>query len=318
MSRIPDKERVLGGLWGTLVGNALGVPVEFFAREDLIANPVTGMVGFGTHNQPAGTWSNDSSLLICTVESLMQGFDLQDMGRRFIQWFYKGYWTPLGEIFDHGNATTREAIIRIAQGVPAEMAGAVDEFSNGNGALARILPIALTYHNLAPTELLRNVHRASRLTHGHLRSQMASGFLSLFIIALYRGMSFSPAYNFACQKALQEYRKPPYGAELPHFDRIFSGKIPLMTLEELQTSSYVIDTLETALWLLFQVASYREAVLYAVNLGGDTDTLAAIVGGLAGIAYGVKTLPTEWIYQLPRRKELTGLFEEFGAMVAGY
>jgi len=318
MSRIADNERVLGGLWGAVVGNALGVPAEFFNREDLLKNSITGMIGFGTHNQPAGTWSNDSSLLICTAESLMQGFDLQDMGRRFVQWFFKGYWTPRGEIFDQGDATTREAIAKISQGILAEMAGSADEFSNGNGSLTRILPVALAYHNLAPADFLRNVHRASRLTHAHPRTQMACGFLALFAVGIFRGMNFSPAYSFACQKALNEYRKPPYGAELPHFDRIFSGKIPNLSLEEVQSSSYVMDTIEIALWLLFRITSYREAVLYAANLGGDTDTLAAIVGGLAGISYGVKTVPPEWIYQMPRRKEITTLFEEFVATIEQY
>ena len=69
---IPKRQRLLGGLWGSLVGDALGVPVEFRPRASLTADPVTDMRGFGTHHQPAGTWSDDSSILLCTAESLLQ------------------------------------------------------------------------------------------------------------------------------------------------------------------------------------------------------------------------------------------------------
>ena len=77
---------------------------------------------YGTHNQPKGTWSDDSSLLLCTVESLLNGFDLADMGRRFVRWNTEGYWTPWGSVFDIGG-TTRQAINELAKGTDPEEAG---------------------------------------------------------------------------------------------------------------------------------------------------------------------------------------------------
>ena len=129
------KNRILGGLYGSLVGDALGVPVEFASRSAREVDPVTGMREFGTHNQPAGTWSDDGALLLCSVDSQVEkGFDTQDMGERFVRWQDESLWTARGRVFDIGNATW-DALSNIAQGMPAEEAGGTTERSNGNGSL---------------------------------------------------------------------------------------------------------------------------------------------------------------------------------------
>lgn len=117
------RDRILGGLWGPLVGDALGVPVEFMDRKSVQSDPVIDMRGYGSHRQPSGTWSDDSSLLLCTVDSLLHHtFDTEDLGRRFVRWKKAEIWTPHGRVFDIG-ATTSEALSRVAQGVRAELAG---------------------------------------------------------------------------------------------------------------------------------------------------------------------------------------------------
>jgi len=101
--KISLRDRLLGGLWGAVVGGALGVPVEFRSREERKRDPVTDMRGYGTHHQPPGTWSDDSSLVLCTVDSLVNHeLDLHDMGQRFVRWYREGYWTPWGKVFDIG------------------------------------------------------------------------------------------------------------------------------------------------------------------------------------------------------------------------
>ena len=141
MNTLTQTQRILGALWGALVGDALGVPVEFLNRALLKSKPVTGMREFGTHQQPAGTWSDDSSLLLCTVESLVacQHLDGKDLGDRFVRWERDGHWTPRGAVFDIGVATS-QALSRIAMGESPEEAGGADEYSNGNGSLMRIIP----------------------------------------------------------------------------------------------------------------------------------------------------------------------------------
>jgi ADP-ribosylglycohydrolase len=311
MQRIPVKESMKGSLWGAVVGNALGVPVEFKSREFLRLYPVTDMLGYGTHEQPPGTWSEDSSLLICTVASLIQGFDPQDIGRRFVRWMTKGYWTPHGEAFDLGHIDIREALERIAEGVPAEMAGNDHENNNSNGSLMRILPVALAYHDRPIEKMLHYVHRASAITHAHPQSLMACGIYSLMVVALLRGMTPRAAYQLTIEKAVAEYRMPPYNREIIHFQRILSGEIPTLPETEIETRGYVVFTLEAALWCLLNCNTYREVVLKAVSLGDDTDTTACVAGGLAGICYGFKAVPPEWILRIPRRSEIMELFEEF-------
>lgn len=137
------KDRVLGALWGAVTGDALGVPVEFEERAEVRSHSVLDMRGHGTHDQPPGTWSDDSSLLLCTVDSLSRHeFDTEDLGKRFVSWYHEGLWTPWNRVFDVG-VTTSQALARIASGVRAEIAGSDNQYSNGNGSLMRILPVAL-------------------------------------------------------------------------------------------------------------------------------------------------------------------------------
>src|ERR1039457_4114128 len=100
---ISKRERILGGLWGSLAGDALGVPVEFKDRATVQADPVKGMREYGTHHQPRGTWSDDSSKFLCTADSLVNHeFSLADMGERFVRWMNDGLWTAHGDVFDMG------------------------------------------------------------------------------------------------------------------------------------------------------------------------------------------------------------------------
>src|SRR6476659_8896149 len=135
METISKRERILGALWGSVVGDALGVPVEFEERATLRSDPVSDMREHGTHNQVAGTWSDDSSLLLCSAESLLyHDFDIDDMGDRFLRWYREELWTPHGKVFDIGVATS-QALARISTGVKAECAGGNHPYSNGNGSL---------------------------------------------------------------------------------------------------------------------------------------------------------------------------------------
>lgn len=304
------RRRVLGGLWGALVGDALGVPVEGVSRQRLLSDPVRDMLGYGAHNQPTGTWSDDSSLLLCTVESLLQGFDTIDLAHRFLRWYMDGHWTPWGRAFDIGN-TTRQAVVRITRGVPAEEAGGSGENDNGNGSLMRILPIALRFATASSAELLQYAHRASAVTHRHPRSQMACGLYCLMAAALLKGATPDEAYQQGIALARASYREEPHSRELPHFGRLLSGHLAETPEAEIRSSGYVIDTLEASLWCLLNSSSFEEAVLKAVNLGGDTDTTGTVAGGLAGTYYGLETIPVHWLNQLARKEDISQLFDQF-------
>ncbi|RYD71075.1 MAG: ADP-ribosylglycohydrolase family protein [Verrucomicrobiaceae bacterium] len=312
MSAPSSTERTRGALWGALTGDALGVPVEFQSREAVKRNPVTGMRGFGTHNQPAGTWSDDSSLLLCSTESLVEsgGFDGRDMGERFVRWEAQAYWTPHGRVFDIGIATS-QALSRIANGVPAEAAGGADEFSNGNGSLMRILPVALWFATSPTATLLDAVHRASSLTHRHPRSQMACGLYALLVRELLLGQPPEAALQRALFNFAAAYDEPPYLAERPHFQQLEVGHLSELPESAVASSGYVMHTLTASIWCLFTSSSFEETVLRAVNLGSDTDTTGCVAGGLAGLLYGVSSIPAEWLGLLARRNEVKGLFDRF-------
>ncbi|BAY11166.1 ADP-ribosylglycohydrolase family protein [Calothrix sp. NIES-2098] len=306
--------KTLSGLMGLCIGDALGVPVEFTSRAERVKSPVTKMVGYGTWNQPPGTWSDDSSLTFCLAESLCRGYSLDAIANSFWRWYKEAYWTPRGELFDIGN-TTHAAIMRLKQGILPREAGGKIENTNGNGSLMRILPMAYYHKSLSFAELIARVHDVSAITHAHARSQMACGIYITIAAALLEGADPHTAYLQSLDKIHTIYSVREYLLEKLHFARIYSGEIDKLPVEEINSGGYVIDTLEASLWCLLNSSSYSEAVLKAVNLGGDTDTTAAVTGGLAGIYYGVENIPQAWINQIARKQDIINLATRFAAAV---
>ncbi|MEH2409751.1 ADP-ribosylglycohydrolase family protein [Nostoc sp.] len=302
--------KTLSGLMGLCVGDALGVPVEFTSRAERVKSPVTTMLGYGTWKQPPGTWSDDSSLSFCLAECLCRGYSLDAIANSFWRWYKEAYWTPRGDVFDIGQ-TTHTAIMRLKQGVVPHQAGGKVDNNNGNGSLMRILPMAYCHRNLTLGELLARVHDVSAITHGHARSQMACGIYISIAVALLEGADLQTAYLQALQDIQTIYSVREFLLEKPHFGRVFSGEIAKLPVEEINSGGYVIDTLESSLWCLLNSSSYSEAVLKAINLGGDTDTTAAVTGGLAGIYYGVENIPQKWMNQIARKQDIIYLAERF-------
>jgi ADP-ribosylglycohydrolase len=313
---ISRQQRILGGLWGSLIGDALGVPVEFLDRVTVQSDPVKDMRGFGTHRQPAGTWSDDSSLLLCSVDSLLRReFDTEDFGKLFCAWHREGLWTPHGEVFDAG-VTTVNALSRIATGVRAEFAGGDDQFSNGNGSLMRILPVSLRFAEYPSNELLNRVHRASAITHRHPRSQMACGFFTLVIRELLNDQNSVDAFANGLSSFRDYYEPGPWwAAEFDYFQLLLAGGLAKRPESEIDSSGYVMHTLGASFWCLLTTSSFEECVLKAVNLGGDTDTTGCVAGGLAGVFYGLNAVPEKWIRSLARHDEVESLFNRFADLI---
>lgn len=291
---------------GLCVGDALGVPVEFSSRPERVKSPVTSMLGYGTWDQPPGTWSDDSSLTFCLAECLCTGFSLEALASSFWRWYHEAYWTAWGEVFDIGN-TTHIAIMNFHRGVSPLECGGKSENSNGNGSLMRILPLAYCHKTLDFPELISRTHQVSCITHAHLRSQIACGIYISIAVCLLQGLEPKSAYLQGLKNIESIYAAAEYTSELSHFKRVFSGEIANLPEDSIRSSGYVIDTLEASLWCLLNSSSYTQAVLKAVNLGGDTDTTAAVTGGLAGIYYTVENIPLEWINQIARKEDIINL-----------
>jgi len=309
------KDQITGGILGLAVADALGVPVEFQNREPLRRNPVTDMRGYGTYNQPPGTWSDDTSLTLCLLDSLASGkIDYADIMQKFISWASKGEYTALGNVFDIGIAT-RKALQRFKEGTDPLQCGGTSEQDNGNGSLMRILPLAFYLHTFCATDnekAFAIIHNVSSLTHAHKRSLIACGIYLSIAKWFFEGANILAAVCFGLEDSKEYYEsKKEYAEDLKHYKRLFNKDFTKLPEAEIKSSGYVVDTLEAALWSLLNTDNYKDCVLQAVNFGEDTDTVAAVAGGLAGMFYGVDSIPKDWLQQLARLDYIKGLCEKF-------
>lgn len=267
------------GLYGLAVGDALGVPVEFNKRGTY---KLRKMEGYGTWKQPPGTFSDDTSMTLATAYAIKEKktIDLENIMDNFVAWFRDGRFTPDNNCFDIGR-TTAKALETYGRTGSLEKAAQRDERSNGNGSLMRILPLIFTDAND------NDIANVSALSHGHEIS------IEGCIIYVYIGREILKGRD------LKDILKDLEVSEI--YERL---KI-LDQLEEsdIKSTGYVVYSLEASLWCLLKSSSYEEAVLKAVNLGEDTDTVGAITGGLAGLIYGYESIPKDWIETL-RAKDL--------------
>ena len=295
--------KVKDGIIGFIVGDALGVPVEFTSKSNLEKNPVVDMRGNGTYNQPKGTWSDDSSMTIATMESIVnkKGIDYEDIMNEFCQWRYNNKYTNSEDgRFDIG-ITTGEALSNYKYGISALESGCSGERDNGNGSLMRVLPLAFLKN--IDYETIENI---SALTHAHKRSRIACVlYVEIAKSMIENDLTIKEHVELACDK-IKEYYKD--SEELMHFQKIFDND-----LDDIIGKGYVIYTFECVVHSLLTTDNYKDAVLKAVNFGEDTDTNAAICGGLAGIYYGYDAIPIDWIESIAQIDEVLSLCEKYEA-----
>ncbi|MBK7341732.1 MAG: ADP-ribosylglycohydrolase family protein [Saprospiraceae bacterium] len=305
----PGRSTVAGALFGVAVGDALGVPVEFSDRSILDKNPVTGMQGYGTWNQPPGTWSDDSSLTFCLAEELCRSSpDPDHLGSLFLRWYREAWWTAHDQVFDIGG-TTSEALHRLELGIPAISSGPSGERQNGNGALMRMLPLVFSLNDMADEQARWTVTCCmAGITHGHIRSHLACHIYLEMARQIMEGHSLMDAYIRICHTIPNFCSTAGIPIEeCDHYSRMLDGNLQSVERADIRGSGYVVQSLEAALWCLLTTSSYADAVLIAVNLGEDTDTTAAVCGGLAGLHYGVDSIPTAWRENLAKANQIEEL-----------
>ena len=327
---------IKSGIIGQIVGDALGLPVQFRPREDRDLDPVTDMRGYGAFDMPPGSWSDDSSLILATMDglaaslkkeerhenlSLNEIIDYEIIMKNFSKWLNEGEFTPYGFAYDVGGATM-DGIRRYDMGTEPTLSGGIGERDNGNGSLMRILPISLFIHYLSQKysfdeeDKMEAVHNLSSLTHRHRRSQMTCGiYVNIALEFLENNgsdLSLEELIANGIDKSKEYYfNNPSFEKELHHFDRVFSLNIQNLPRDEIKSGGYTISSLEASIWCLLNNENYKDTLLQAVNLGYDTDTTACIVGGLAGIYYGYEDIPAEWINKLAKLDYIENLIENF-------
>lgn len=302
---------VKDGVIGHAIGDAFGVPLEFISREKLLKNPVTKMLGNGSHPVPVGFWSDDTSMEIALMASFIEKkkFDYDDIMQRFIDWINKGDYTPGGKLFDIGR-TCLKAIHNYSLGnTKALESGLLNINANGNGSLMRILPVAYYcfYHNSSSNEIYTLTKNVSSLTHRHEISIMACYIYVNYVIYLLQGLDKYEAYNKIKTLDYSLFSKET----ITIYDRILKQDISTLDIAEISSSGYVVDTLEASLWVILNARNFKEAIIGSINLGNDTDTIGAITGSMAGIIYGYDSIPKKWLEKLARREYLENLCVKF-------
>lgn len=267
------------GLYGLAVGDALGVPVEFYERGTY---KVTKMEGYESWDQPPGTFSDDTSMTLATAYAIKEkkSIDLEAIMENFVAWLKIGKFTPDNNCFDVGR-TTAKAIETYIETGSLEKSSQVDQRSNGNGSLMRILPLIFTDAND------EDIAKVSALTHGHEIS------IEGCLIYVYIGREILKGREL--KDILKDLKVSETYKRLKILDQLEE--------KDIKSTGYVVYSLEASLWCLLKSSSYEEALLKAVNLGDDTDTIGAISGGLAGLIYGYESIPKNWIDTL-RAKDL--------------
>lgn len=298
---LTQNEKLRGGLYGLLIGDAVGVPYEFKTPNQLPAYDQIDMqppVGFQkTYPEiPIGTWSDDGAQALCLLASLLkcQKLDQREFAIRLQAWYRSGYMAVDRKVFDIG-VQTQQALDRLTQNFTFENMANADEDANGNGSLMRCLPLVLWHHG-NNKQLIEDAFAQSHLTHAHLRSKLCCAFYCLWAKQLLEDVELNQAWDQSVLR-LKQYFEHDQAAmhEIEH--HIFSENNVKVT-----GTGYVVDSLHSAKFAL-QQSTFKDVIKTAISLGNDTDTTACIAGGLAGIIFGLSAIPEDWVWKL-RGKEI--------------
>ena len=305
------QERIEGGLLGLLIGDALGVPYEFHTASQI---PPQAQIDYAppagfrrTYNVPPGTWSDDGAMALCLLASLLDcgHLDPDDLGRRFVDWYERGYLAVDGDVFDIG-IQTREALRAIASGIPALRAGPVEENKLGNGSLMRALPLTL-WSDGDDLSLVADAMAQSRLTHGHPRAQVCCALYCLWA----RRVAQEHPQPWDDAVATLRARWPESSTERTELESGIHPDDPTPG----DGSGYVVTTLRSARWAVESTSDYASVVRAAISLGNDTDTTACVAGGVAGLRYGARGIPAAWREGLRGQELLAPLLDRLRARV---
>ncbi len=288
------ERRFQGCLVGLAVGDALGAPVEGLTRQAIAAQfgSITDMISTGRPGLSPGDYTDDTAMMLCIAESLVEKgeFDPEDVADRFLQWYQTNPILLAGR-------TTIAALEALESSVPWHRAGEVAHqrlgTSAGNGAIMRCAPIALRYFR-NERDLIKASADSALITHWDLQARWAAVALNLIIARLLLGRR-----EGVLDEVIPKIMHPRVAGRLQ--------RALALEMYDLKTSSYVLDTLQVAVWCFFKTFSFEDALVTAVNLGGDTDTQGAVCGAMAGAYYGIDAIPERWLNSLKDRERIASL-----------
>ncbi len=309
--------QLYNAITGFAVGDAIGVPYEFKKRNTFNCVGMRASTFKDAHLLlPRGSWSDDTSLMLCVLDALTvkRKYDVMELPpmtqeqidarhsrirrqvyKRFkynaLAWLFCGkytnHWYHIP--YDVGNSCFR-GIMSMLLSLRNKRADAIT--ANGNGGLMRILPLAFMQYS-DDNELMDYIKLFNHCSHNHMISHVGCLiYIKLAQILQKEPENISKALSKAIKTIDEKY-------QIPEYQRIWDLSILYAEKNDVKSSGYVVDTLEAAIWCLAHAESYAQAVFAAVNLGGDTDTIAALTGGLSGIYH--KNVPKTWVKYTRRR-----------------
>lgn len=290
------KDRFLGAIFGLAVGDALGDQVQFLPRDTFPL--VTEMVGGGHHRNAPGDWTDDTSMALCLAKSLLtDGFDLPSQMKYYSEWLTDGKFSSKNFAFDVGRST-HESIANWMYGRCDDgMCGSPDPLKAGNGAIIRIAPIPMYYHNSKWPTMAEFAAQSSMTTHGTLETQDGCRLLSILIYRALHG-------------EVDILNPIMIGFKHELIASINKGEYKKKDRNEISSHARTADTLEAGLWCFHNSSDFESGLILAVNLGWDADSVGAVYGQLAGAYYGYSAIPQKWIKKIAKPKTLRSCAEQ--------
>jgi ADP-ribosyl-[dinitrogen reductase] hydrolase len=313
-----------GAFLGLACGDALGAPAEFLSPAELDARHgrLTEMVGGGTLGWRPGEWTDDTAMALCVARGILERPDdpVEPIGERFLAWARTA--RDVGGTVCAALAARRghDDWFAAARSIPAARTG----HNAGNGSLMRTLPVALAYRERAL--LLRQSARISAMTHWHPVAESCCAVHCLWVRELLAGSGLADGWRTALATARGLAGERPGGEGTPGmvgadhslWQRLEDAPaLPRTRVQPTGYAGYALDCLEAAAWACLGAASYEDAVVELVNLGGEADTMAAVAGAAAGAFHGAGAIPARWLEALHARDEIAGLARQLARLGAG-
>ncbi|WP_421510526.1 ADP-ribosylarginine hydrolase Tri1 [Enterobacter sp. JS8-1] len=289
-----SRDRAIGALIGLAVGDAVGTTLEFLPRDVAHVNDMEGGGPFRLH---AGEWTDDTSMALCLAETLLEKGDADTtcFRSKLLDWYQHGYNSSNGVCFDIGNVTryALEQYTKFGAGWNADTAPE----SAGNASIIRQAPVSIFFRN-SMKKAFYEAKKQSIATHGAAEAINSAQYLSYLLVLMINGHN-------------KEFTFAPHIMPLqPRVMIVNAGEYKQKTRDQIRSSGYVIDTLEAAMWSVWNTNNFRDAILLAANLADDADSVAATAGQIAGALYGYSGIPLEWRNKLVQHERITKIAGE--------
>ena len=302
--------RVKEGIIGCAIGDALGTITKNQDRDYLLDHPVLKMTPCIKKGLPKGSWGDSTSLMLATTYAITKkGINYDYIAENCVSWFTSNKFCSVSESFGIGKSTLKSLVRFTQREKPAYECGENSINDNGNSSLKLMLPLVfyLTAKKETKEKVYEIIKKVCSITHRHELSICACYIYVHYIMFILNGNN-----KFAAIKKLKSVDFSMFSnATLQYYSRILVGNIYELDIDEIKSSSFVVDTLESVLWCFLKSDNFKDCLIATTNIGGDTSTIGALAGSIAGIYYGTNNIPKDWIDNVRKKEYLTEISEDY-------